>query len=47
MKSAKNLLKFIRGTLAFGLMCKRSEIFYLIRLSASNYVGDCGDRKST
>ena len=47
LKTAKRVIRYVKGTLNYGLKYKRSEVFELIRYSDSDYAGDHMDRKST
>ena len=47
LKIAKHIIRYVRGTLNYGLMYKRSKVFELIGYSNSDYARDHIDRKST
>ena len=47
LKTAKRIIRYVKGTLNYGLKYKRSEVFELIRYSDSDYAGDHMGRKST
>ena len=47
LKTAKRVIKYVKGTLNYGLNYKLSEVFELIGYSYSDYAGDHIDRKST
>lgn len=45
--AAKRVLRYVKGTLEFGIMYRRSQDVKLMVLSDSDYAGDHDDRKST
>ena len=47
LKTAKRILRFLKGTLDYGLLCSPSKDFKLVGCSDSDWVGDTNDRKST
>ena len=47
LKIAKRVIRYVKGTLNYGLKYKRSKVFELIGYSDSDYAGDHIDRKST
>ena len=47
LKTAKRVMRYVKGTLNYGLKYKRSKVFELIRYSDSDYAGDHMDWKST
>ena len=47
LKTAKHVLRYVNGTLNFGLKYKMSKIFELIGYSDSDHAEDHIDRKST
>ena len=47
LKTSKRVMRYVKGTLNYGLKYKRSEVFELIGYSDSDYAGDYMDRKST
>lgn len=46
-QAAKQILRYLKGTLDYGLLYKRKEIFSVIGFTNSDYVRDLEDRKST
>jgi hypothetical protein len=46
-KVAKCILRYVQGTITFGIHYVADSTLYLIRLTDSNWVGDSIDRKST
>ena len=47
LKNAKRVMRYVKGTLNYGLKYKRSNVFELIGYSDNDYSGDHMDRKST
>ncbi|RDX78925.1 hypothetical protein CR513_40720, partial [Mucuna pruriens] len=47
MKAAKRILRYLKGTLDFGLFYSSSNEFKLMRFCDSDFVGDVDDRQST
>ncbi|RDY05238.1 putative mitochondrial protein, partial [Mucuna pruriens] len=47
MKAAKRILRYLKGTLDFGLFYSSSNEFKLMGFCDSDFVGDVDDRKST
>jgi chaperone required for assembly of F1-ATPase len=47
LKTAKRILRYVKGTLDFGLLYSPSKEFKLFGYSDSDWVGDIDDRKST
>ena len=47
LKTAKRVIRYVKGTLNYGLKYKRSKVFALIGYFDSDYAGDHIDRKST
>ena len=47
LKTAKRVMRYVKGTLNCGLKYKRSNVFELIGYSDSDYAGDHVDQKST
>ncbi|PNX57093.1 putative copia-type protein, partial [Trifolium pratense] len=47
MMAAKRILRYIRGTLEFGILYRKENQTELIAYSDSDYGGDVDDRKST
>ena len=47
LKTAKRILRYIKGTLDFGLFYSSSNNFRLVGYSDSDWAGDLDDRKST
>ena len=47
LKTAKRIIRYVKGTLNYGLKYKRSKVFELIGYSDNDYVGDHIDWKST
>lgn len=45
--AAKRVLRYVKGTLEFGIMYRRSQDVKLMVFSDSDYAGDHDDRKST
>ncbi|KAK5795579.1 hypothetical protein PVK06_036848 [Gossypium arboreum] len=46
-KAAKRVLRYVKGTLKFGVMFKKEKEFRLIRYSDSDWTGSLDDMKST
>ncbi|RDX87237.1 putative mitochondrial protein, partial [Mucuna pruriens] len=47
MKAAKRILRYLKGTLDFGLFYSSSNEFKLVGFCDSDFAGDVDDRKST
>jgi hypothetical protein len=47
LKTAKRILRYVKGTLDFGLLYSPSKEFKLFSYSDSDWAGDMDDRKST
>ena len=47
MKAAKRILRYVKGTLNYGLFYSSSKNFNLVGYSDSDWGGDINDRKST
>ncbi|RDY08990.1 hypothetical protein CR513_06716, partial [Mucuna pruriens] len=47
MKAAKRILRYLKGTLDFGLFYSSSNEFKLVEFCDSDFAGDVDDRKST
>ncbi|PKU78069.1 putative mitochondrial protein [Dendrobium catenatum] len=47
LKTAKRILRYIKGTIHFGLLYSSSNDFRLVGYSDSDWAGDMDDRKST
>ena len=47
MKAAKRILRYLRGTLDYGLLYSKAESFELRGFSDSDWAGSCDDMKST
>lgn len=47
LKAAKRILRYLKGTVDYGLFYSSSEEFQLIGYSDSDFAGDLDDRKST
>ncbi|XP_047333914.1 uncharacterized mitochondrial protein AtMg00810-like [Impatiens glandulifera] len=47
VKAVKRILRYLKGTIDFGLFCSSSKEFQLVGYSDSDFVGDIDDRKST
>ena len=47
LKTAKRILRYLKGTLDYGLLYSPSKGFKLVGYSDSDWVGDMDDRKST
>ena len=47
LKTPKRVIRYVKGTLNYGLKYKRSNVFELIEYSDSGYAGDHIDWKST
>ena len=47
LKKTKRVIRYVKGTLNYGLKYKRSDVFELIIYFDSDYAGDHIDRKST
>ena len=47
LKTAKRVIRYVKGILNYGLKYKRSKVFELNGYSDSDYAGDHIDRKST
>lgn len=47
MKPAKRILRYLKGTLDYGIFYSASNKFKLMRYCDSDYAGDIDDRKST
>ena len=46
-QAVKKILRYLKGTVNYGLFYKKSEINVLVGFSDSDYAGDLDDRKST
>ena len=46
-KAAKRVLRYIKGTVDFGIMFKKSENLKLVGYSDSDHAGSCDDMRST
>jgi hypothetical protein len=46
-KDAKHILRYVEGTINFGMHYATNSTLYLIRFTDSNWVGDRTNRKST
>jgi hypothetical protein len=45
--AAKRILKYLKGTLNLGILCRKCELHHEFKIwSNSNYTGDLDDRKS-
>ena len=47
MKAAKSILRYVKGTLDYGLFYSHSKNFILVGYSDSDWEGDINVRKST
>ncbi|KAM3753912.1 hypothetical protein ACB098_03G127700 [Castanea mollissima] len=47
LKTAKRILRYLKGTLDYGLLYSPSKDFKLVGYSDSDWAGDTDDRKST
>lgn len=46
MEAAKRVLRYLRGTIGFGLFYKKGDVGELIAYTDSDYAGDIDDRRS-
>lgn len=47
MGATKRVLRYLRGTLSFGLFYKRGDVGDLVAYTDNDYVGDINDKRST
>ncbi|CAM8981023.1 unnamed protein product [Rhodiola kirilowii] len=47
MLAAKKILRYLKGTIDYGIFYKRGKVSKLIGFTDSDYAGDVNDRKST
>ena len=47
VKAVKQIMRYLKGTIGFGLLYPKSSSFYLISYSGVDFVGSKLDRKST